>query len=107
MASSDSYRVLVSQAATDMLASHAAFLARVSPQAAKRLRSSFYEAAKSLESMPLRCPTLKDPCIPENKYRFLVFAKRYMLLFQMDDATGTVFVDYTLDCRQDYGRLLR
>ena len=49
------YRVVVSQQAVQMLASHAAFLAQVSPPAAERLIASFEKAAHSLEHMPQRC----------------------------------------------------
>ena len=48
------YRVEVSQKAAQMLVSHAAFLAQVSFNAAKRLTASFKEAADSLEIMPQR-----------------------------------------------------
>ena len=40
-----------------------------------------------------------------NVYRFILFEKRYMLIFQIVD--HTVYADYVVDCRQDYGWLLR
>ena len=94
------YTVIVSKRATQMLVSHAAFLAQVSPDAAERLVASFEEAASSLDQMPFRCPY-----IPANKYRYLIFEKRYLMIYQVRD--NTVYVDYVVDCRQDYGWLLR
>ena len=52
------YHVIVSERATQMLVSHAAFLAQVSPEAAERLTAEFEKAANSLELMPQRCPWL-------------------------------------------------
>ena len=55
--------------------------------------------------MPQRCPWLKGEYIPRNVYRFILFEKRYMLIFQIVD--HTVYADYVVDCWQDYGWLLR
>ena len=52
------YGVIVSERAAQMLVSHAAFLAQVSPEAAERLTAEFEKAANSLELMPQRCPWL-------------------------------------------------
>lgn len=104
MEQKDKYHVVVSERATKMLVSHAAFLAQVSPEAAERLVASFEEAANSLEYMPHRCPWLTGEYIPRNAYRFLLFEKRYLLIFQIQD--NTVYADYVVDCRQDYGWLL-
>ena len=98
------YQVVISSRAAQMLVSHAAFLARVSAAAAEQLTQAFARAANSLATMPLRCPLLAQPYLPRNKYRYLLFAKRYMLVFQV--AGSTVYVDYVLDCRQDYEWLL-
>ena len=101
----ESFAVIVSSKAKQMLVEHSAFLAEVSLDAALRLADEFEKAALSLESLPFRCPWLKNEYIPANKYRFLVFEKYYMLLYQVVDKN--VYVDYVLDCRQDYGWLLR
>lgn len=99
------YHVVVSEQATQMLVSHAAFLAQVSPEAAERLTTEFEKTANSLEIMPQRCPWLTGEYIPRNTYRFIVFEKRYMIIFQvMDDI---IYADYVVDCRQDYGWLIR
>ncbi len=99
------YNVVISKQARQMLVSCAAFLAKVSVPAAERLVSSFEEAANSLKQMPQRCPWLTNDFIPRNTYRYLVFEKRYLMIYQTKD--NTVFVDYIVDCRQDYGWLLK
>lgn len=99
------YHVIVSERAMQMLVSHAAFLAQVSPEAAERLTAEFEKAANSLETMPQRCPWLSGEYIPKNAYRFILFEKRYMIIFQIID--NTIYVDYVVDCRQGYGWLIR
>ena len=97
------YQVIVSDQATQMLVSHAAFLSKVSPDAAMRLADEFEAAANSLEVMPQRCPWFSGEFIPRHTYRYLIFGKRYAILFQVID--DKVFADYVLDFRQDYGWL--
>jgi len=86
-----------------LLVDHAAFLAQVSKEAAERMVNEFENAADSLKIMPQRCPWLRANYIPKRTYRYLLFAKRYMLVFLIED--DKVFVEYVLDCRQDYGWL--
>lgn len=97
MEQQNKYRVIVSERATQMLVSHAAFLAQVSEEAAERLTSEFEKAANSLESMPQRCPWLIGEYIPRNAYRFILFEKHYMVIFQIID--DIVYADYVVDCR--------
>lgn len=104
-AANKAYRVAISPMAANQLASHAAFLANVNEPAAERLVQSFEAAAGSLRQAPLRCPWLRGSFIPANTYRCLVFEKRYMLIYQVKDQS--VYVDYVVDCRQDYQWLLR
>ena len=68
MEQQNKYRVIVSARAAQMLVSHAAFLAQVSPAAAERLTVEFEKAAKSLEQMPQRCPWLRGEYIPKNRH---------------------------------------
>lgn len=100
-----SYSVVVSERAAQMLVSHASFLANVNVEAANRLTSEFVETANSLRNMPQRHPWLRGDYIPRNTYRFALFEKRYMLIFQIVD--NVVYVDYVVDCRQDYRWLLQ
>ena len=99
MEQQNKYRVIVSERATQMLVSHAAFLAQVSPEAAERLTAEFEKTANSLELMPQRCSWLTGEYIPRNAYRFILFEKRYMIIFQIVD--DIVYADYVVDCRQD------
>ncbi len=105
MEQQNKYRVIVSERATQMLVSHAAFLAQVSEEAAERLTSEFEKAANSLKSMPQRCPWLTGEYIPRNAYRFILFEKYYMIIFQIVD--DIVYADYVVDCRQDYSWLIK
>lgn len=98
------YVVIISDAAAQMLLSHARFLALVSEAAALRLIEEFEEKAKSLEEFPERNPWLDDPLIPKGKYRKLLMAKRYLLIYQVKG--DAVHVDAMVDCRRDYGWLL-
>lgn len=98
------YTIIVSECAKQMLVSHAAFLAQTSVKAAQRLADSFEKTANTLEFMPQRCAWLTNEFIPRNMYRYLLFEKRYMLIFQIKD--NTVYVDYVIDCRQDYEWLI-
>lgn len=100
-----SYSVVVSERAAQMLVSHASFLANVNVEAANRLTSEFVETANLLRNMPQRHPWLRGDYIPRNTYRFALFEKRYMLIFQIVD--DIVYVDYVVDCRQDYRWLLQ
>lgn len=105
MEQQNKHRMIVSERATQMLVSHAAFLAQVSPEAAERLTAEFEKAANSLELMPQRCPWLTGEYIPRNAYRFILFEKRYMIIFQIVD--DIVYADHVVDCRQDYSWLIR
>lgn len=98
------YRVIVSERATQMLVSHVAFLSQVSPEAAERMTVEFEKTANSLQLMPQRCPWLTGEYIPRNAYRFILFEKRYMIIFQIVD--DIVYADYVVDCRQDYSWLI-
>lgn len=105
MENRNKYKVIVSERAMQMLISHAAFLAQVNPQAAEKLTEEFQRAANSLETMPQRCTWLSGEYIPKNAHRFILFEKRYMLIFQISD--DVVYADYVIDCRQDYSWLIR
>ena len=98
------YTVTIQEPAAEMLAHHARFLAQVSETAAERLVTEFVKQAKTLETMPERCPWVFDPLIPEHKYKKLLFEKHYMLIFKV--VGKNVFVDAMVDCRRDYAWLL-
>ena len=102
---SEKYDVIVSNRAAQMLVESAAFLAKVSVPAAKRLVDEFEKTINSLVFMPKRCAVFKADMIPRNSYRYIIFEKKYCALFQIKD--NTVFVDYVIDCREEYGWLFR
>jgi len=98
------YEVIVSDKAKQMLGQHMRFLAELSEEAALRVTEEILRAIRSLEFMPERCPFIADRFLPPNRYRKMVVLKHYLLLYQVRD--GTVYVDYLVDCRQDYRWLL-
>lgn len=99
------YQIIISERATQMLVSHVTFLSKVNEEAAFNLISEFEESVNSLEFMPQRCPWLRGEYIPNHTYRYLLFVKHYMLIYQVKD--NVVYGDYVIDTRQDYQWLLR
>ena len=97
------YRVAVSGEARRMLTENVFFLARVSPEAALKLRETIMEAIRSLETLPERYPYL-DPDDRRSPYRKMVVSDRYLLIYTVQD--DTVYVEYVIDSRQDYSWLL-
>ncbi|NLD19091.1 MAG: type II toxin-antitoxin system RelE/ParE family toxin [Clostridiales bacterium] len=105
MTDGNKHKVIISKLATQMLVAHAAFLVHVNKKVAEGLVDSFENAANSLRSMPQSYPWLTGEYISHNKYRYLLFEKRYMLIFQLEE--DRVFAEYVIDCRQEYGWLIR
>ena len=68
--------------------------------AAEALIDEFDEKAKSLDTFPDRNPWLDDPNILMHKYRKLLLKKRYLMLYQVK--AEHVYIEYVVDCRQDY-----
>ena len=99
------YKVIVSDRARQMLAGHVRFLAQKSPAAARRTKNELIGAIRSLSAMPERYPFLDAEFIPLNKYHRMFVKKWYLILYQVKDQT--VYVDYIVDCRQDYGWLVK
>lgn len=99
------YRVIVSATGTQMLDFTCCILAQTSLEAAECLTVEFEKTAHSLEVMPQRCPWLTGEYIPRKAYRFILFEKRYMIIFQIVD--DIVYADYVVDCRQDYNWLIQ
>jgi len=93
------YKVVVHDDATEMLYSHVRFLANVSIPAARRLRSSLYEAFASLEMMPHRCPIYRTRRT-SGTYRQLIIG-RYLIVFSINEEENFVHICYVLDSRQD------
>ena len=99
------YKVIVSDRSRQMLANHVRFMAQKSPSAARKVKNELMDAIRSLYQMPERFPFLDGEFIPLNKYHKMFVEKWYLILYQIKDQT--VYVDYIVDCRQDYGWLVR
>ena len=99
------YKVIVSDRARQMLVGHVRFLAQKSPAAARKAKNDLMNAIQSLSTMPERFPFFSAEFIPLNKYHKMLVEKYYLVLYQIKDQT--VFVDYIVDCRQDYRWLVR
>jgi len=98
------YNVTVSDAALSMLDSHIEFLARVSTQETESLMDEVLGDIESLSQFPERFPIFESEFIPYGRYRKMLSAKRYLILYEIDK--NYVCVDYIIDCRQDYEWLL-
>jgi plasmid stabilization system protein ParE len=99
------FKVIISDRARQMLANHVRFMAQKSPSAARNVKNELMDAIRSLHQMPERFPFLEAEFIPPNKYHKMFVEKWYLILYQIKD--HTVYVDYIVDCRQDYGWLVR
>ena len=99
------YKVIISDRAKEMLGMHLRFLAQVNKTAATKLKSRLVEEMLSLQDMPQRYSFFNENYIPANKYHKLYVEKWYLVLYQIKD--DTVYVDWIVDCRQDYRWLLK
>lgn len=99
------YKVIVSDHARQMLAGHIRFLAQKSSTAARKTKNKLMDAIRSLCTMQERFSFLNAEFIPLNKYHKMFIEKWYLILYQIKDQR--VYVDYIVDCRQDYGWLVQ
>lgn len=104
MADSKRYKVIVSDRAKRMLGTHIRFMAQVNKQAAAVKKKEIMTAMRSLSQIPQRFPFFEELYITPNKYHKMFIEKWYLVLYQIQD--DTVYVDYILDCRKDYGWLI-
>ena len=99
------YTVIISDRAKQMLGQHIRFLAQVNKSAANDLKKRFLEEFRSLESFPQKYPFFNGDFIPPNKYHKLYIKNWFLVLYQVKD--NIVYVDWIVDCRQDYSWLLK
>lgn len=99
------YNVIISDKAREMLGVHIRFLAQVNKNAAIELKNRLVSEIRSLEEMPQRFPFFNEIYMPANKYHKIYVKNCYLVLYQIKD--DTVFVDWIVDCRQDYQWLLK
>lgn len=100
----ETYQVIVSKRAAHQLASQAAFVARLDEKLALALIEEFNVAAKSLQKFPYRYPALRSAEFVTEKYRKMIFSKRYILIYQIKG--DRVYIECVIDGRQDYQWLL-
>ena len=99
------YKVIISERAKEMLGMHIRFLAQVNKSAAVKLKNRLIDEIRALQEMPQRYPFFNENYIPANKYHKLYVENWFLVLYQIKD--DTVYVDWIVDCRQDYQWLLR
>ena len=99
------YAVIVSERAKHMLGVHMRFMAKVNKAAAIKVKEELMNAMHSLQQMPQRFPFFEGTYIPPNKYHKMYVPKWYLILYQIRDDTD--YVDYILDCREDYNWLIQ
>ena len=104
MAGNQKYKVIVADRAKRMLGAHIRFLAQVNKDAATAAKKKILAELHSLSEMPHRYPFFDEVYVPKNKYHKMFIKKWYLVLYQIQD--DTVYVDYILDCRQDYSWLV-
>ena len=98
------YKVIISDRAREMLSTHIRFLAHLNKTAAVKLKTRLVEEIRALQDMPQRYPFFNEKYIPANKYHKLYVENWYLVLYQIRD--DTVYVDWIVDCMQDYQWLL-
>ena len=99
------YKVIISDRARESFALHLRFLAQASKSAVVKPKHRVLQEIRSLEEMPQRYPFFNEDYIPVNKYHKLYVENWYLVLYQIRD--DTVYVDWIVDCRQDYSWLLK
>ncbi len=99
------FQVIVSKRAAQQLVEHAAFTAQLDERLAHQLITDFRSAAASLQLFPYRNPVLRSEVFPAEKYRKMIFAKRYLIIYQIKGER--VLVEYVIDGRQDYQWLIQ
>ncbi len=104
MAENRKYKVIVSDRAKIMLGTHIRFMAQVNKEAAAAKKKEIMTAMRSLSQTPQRFPFFEEMYITPNKYHKMFIEKWYLILYQIQD--NTVYVEYILDCRKDYGWLI-
>lgn len=99
------YRVIISDRAKEMLGMHIRFLAQKNKSAAAELKRRLMKELRDLQEFPKRYPFFNETYIPANKYHKLYVENWYLILYQIKD--DTVYVDWIVDCRQEYEWLLK
>lgn len=99
------YTVVISDKAKMQIAEHISFVSNVNQDSARKLKKNIIERLQSLSEMPRRYPYLNVEFIEKNHYRKMPLENRYLAIYHIED--NYIRIDYVLDCRQDYGWLLK
>lgn len=99
------YKIIISDRAKEMLGMHIRFLAQINKPAAVKLKKRLIGEIRSLQENPFRYPFFSQEYIPANKYHKLYVENWYLVLYQIRD--NVVYVDWIVDCRQDYRWLIQ
>ena len=91
------YTVKFNPRLAGQLENHAAFLARVSRPAARRLLSEFRALIKQLSDNPYLYPPYEHPNLPPDIYRKAVLGKWYKVVYSVEG--NCVYVDAVMDGR--------
>jgi len=92
------YQVKIAPAAYHDINRHFFFLAKVSKNAATRLKNTLLKDIRSLEKMPERNPMYDRIGVTPGKYRYMLSANRYRIVFEI--VRNIVRVNGIEDCRQ-------
>ena len=101
----EKYTVIVSDRAKHMLGMHIRFMAPNQQTCGCKIKEEIMNAMRSLQKCHVASHSFNEPYIPVNKYHKMYVPKWYLILYQVQD--NTVYVDYILDCREDYSWLIR
>lgn len=96
------YAVIVSDQARQILGQHPRFLAQADRRAVEK---RFLEEFCSLEQMPQGHPFFGTEFIPPYRYHKRFAENCFLVLYPVWN--DTVYVDWIMDCRRDYPRLLK
>ena len=93
------YQVIVSKEAENMILEHVVFLANVSVNAARKLKSDLLTKIKTLEKMPYLYPIFYSKAV-KTGYHKLVY-KQYIILYTINEEENIVTIELVWDTRQD------
>ena len=99
------YNIIISIRTKQMLGNHLKFLSLINKDAAQKTKRRIIDEICALRLMPTKFPFFNELYIPQNKYHKMYIENWYLVLFQIKDSI--VYVDYIIDCRQDYGWLIK
>ena len=100
------YQVEISRASARKLAAHVSFLARVNEAAALRLHHEIFADICSLNDSPSSYMRYESKRFPDRVLHRKLSAKRYLLIFAVDEHQKRVTVVDIQDCRQDVDKNL-